>query len=132
MTVESRGLDGHALRGCTITTLNEIPIKNVTIAERCSSRARQSRAATAIAPSTKLPVTCPVNVLASTKPAASPYPPTKASPKESQVSVKRMFVGTISPWRLLSSHRQIRVAIRQEPHLRHCATFRDTEASVRK
>ena len=100
MTVGSRGLDGHALRGRTITTLNEIPIKNVTIAERCSSRARQSRAATAIAASTRLPVTCPVNVFARTKLAASPYPPTKASPKESHVSAWRIFESTILLWRL--------------------------------
>src|SRR5580698_10780456 len=123
MTVGSNGHAGHALSGRMISVLRRTPIKKATMAERCPSTARQSEAVTAIAPSTKLPVTCPVNVLASTKPAASPYPPTKASPKESQVSVKRMFVGTISPWRLLSSHRQIRVAIRQEPHLRHCATF---------
>src|SRR6266404_8097541 len=43
-----------------------------------------------MAASTKLPVTCPVNVFARTKLAASPYPPTKASPSESHVSVARV------------------------------------------
>src|SRR5271155_1209872 len=110
MTVGRNGAEGQALEARAISTLRGTAIKKVTMAERCPKVARQSCAVTAIAPNTKLPVTCPVNVLASTKPAASPYPPTKASPKESQVSVKRMFVGTISPWRLLSfsRHRSLR------------------------
>jgi hypothetical protein len=36
-----------------------------------------------------------VNVLASTKPAASPYPPTKARPRESHMSVWLKFESTI-------------------------------------
>ena len=53
-----------------------------------------------IAASTRLPVRCPVKVFARTKLAVSPYPPTKASPKESQVSAWRMFESTILHWRL--------------------------------
>src|ERR1700686_2266883 len=44
---------------------------------------------------TKLPVTCPVNVFARTKLAASPYPPTKARPRESHMSVWLKFESTI-------------------------------------
>src|SRR5260370_38042052 len=100
MMVGSKVQDGLGLRGRRISTLNEILIKKGMMAERCSSAARQSWAATAIAASTKLPVTCPVNVFARTKLAASPYPPTKASPKDTHVSVWRMFESTILLWRL--------------------------------
>jgi hypothetical protein len=41
---------------------------------------------TAMAPRTKLPVTCPVNDFARMQLAASAYPPTKARPQESNVS----------------------------------------------
>src|ERR1700674_37662 len=95
MIAGSNGHDDHALRGRTISTLTKIPIRKVITAERGPSIARQSWAATAIAASTKLPVTCPVNVFARTKPAASPYPPTKARPRGSHLSVWLMFESTI-------------------------------------
>src|SRR6266851_5305001 len=120
MMVGSKGHDGLALRGRTISTLNEIPIKKVMIAERCSSAARQSWVATAIAASTKLPVRCPVNVFARTKLAASPYPPTKASPKETHVSVWRLVDSTILLlWRLRSLRKsEGREDAPGDPHLK--------------
>jgi len=86
-TVGSNGHDSQALRSRAMSALSRTPSKKVTMAERGPSIARHSPAATATAASTKFPVTCPVKVLARTKPAASPYPPTKASPNESHASV---------------------------------------------
>src|SRR5229473_4553983 len=73
-----------------------------------------------IAASTKLPVRCPVNVFARTKLAASPYPPTKASPKETHVSVWRLVDSTILLlWRLRSLRKsEGREDAPGDPHLK--------------
>src|ERR1700756_2982153 len=83
MTVGSKRHDDHAASPRSNKTLSEIPARKTTTAEACPSAAPQSRAAAPTVASTRLPVTCPVKVLAMTKPAASPYPPTSASPKDS-------------------------------------------------
>jgi hypothetical protein len=96
MAVARGGLDVHILSRWAISTLREIPIRKEKIAKRCSNVARPSRAAALIASNTKLPVTCPVNVFARTKLAASPYPPTKASPNASHASLCPLFEFAIS------------------------------------
>jgi len=67
----------------TRKTLNRIPAKKNTTAKSRAAVVRQSAAVRETAASTKLPVMCPVNVFARTKPAASPNPPTNARLKES-------------------------------------------------
>src|ERR1700740_3470757 len=86
MTVVSVGQDGHPADNRASSALSGIPDKKPTTAEKCAEVPRQSRATAVIAASTKLPVTCPVNVLARTNPAASPYPPMRANPKVSHLS----------------------------------------------
>src|SRR6516162_1917046 len=67
----------------TRKTPNRIPAKKDTTAKSRAAVVRQSAAVRETAASTKLPVMCPVNVFARTKPAASPKPPTNARLKES-------------------------------------------------
>src|SRR6516162_8594925 len=64
-------------------TLIRIPAKKNTTAKSRAAVVRQSAALRETTASTKLPVMCPVNVFARTKPAASPKPPTNARLKES-------------------------------------------------
>src|SRR5215469_7061824 len=87
-TSESR--DGF--RSCITHAPKKIPIKKTATAEKWLSALGKSPAAVATAPSTRLPVACPVKALARTKPAASPYPPTKLSAKYSHESIERPLV----------------------------------------
>src|SRR5262245_66483246 len=77
-------------------TLKGIPARKRAIAKTDRENVGQSARATLIADKTRLPVTCPVKVLARRKPAASAYPPIKASPRESHALLRRYSDVTIA------------------------------------
>ena len=70
-------------------TLKRIPARKRAIAKTRLEKVSQSARATLIADKTRLPVTYPVKVLARRKPAASAYPPIKASPRASRALLRR-------------------------------------------
>jgi hypothetical protein len=77
-------------------TLKRIPARKSAIAKTRLEKVSQSARATLIAVKTRLPVTCPVKVLARRNPAASAYPPIKASPRESHALLRRCSDVTVA------------------------------------
>src|SRR6266576_371514 len=99
MPIIARTKDQEGLRATNRSkvTLKGIPARKRAMAKTRLKKVGQSAPAILIAAKTRLPVACPVKELARRKPAASPYPPTKASAKDTQVLLRRTADMTIGP-----------------------------------